>query len=125
MMFESVLPAFFWYGIHSVEMLYRILGRGCVSVAVTSSEHYDCIVGTWRDGRIVVRGNRKGNYQFGALIHRANSVSFVRASRILKQRKHWKLSVFWNVPMKVAKAGRSYIYLRENRESTELLHEYG
>ncbi|MFD0693493.1 Gfo/Idh/MocA family protein [Paenibacillus sp. GCM10027628] len=81
MMFESVLPAFFWYGIHSVEMLYRILGRGCVSVAVTSSEHYDCIVGTWRDGRIgVVRGNRKGNYQFGALIHRANSVSFVDAS---------------------------------------------
>lgn len=81
MMFESAVPAYFWYGIHSVEMLYSIMGKGCVSLAVTSNADYDIITGTWSDGRLgVVRGNRKGNGQFGALIHTTKTTSFVDTS---------------------------------------------
>jgi hypothetical protein len=81
MPFESALPEYYWYGIHSVEMLYRIMGKGCDSLSVTTNEYYDSIVGTWKDGRIgVIRGNRKGNYQFGAMIHRTKTSSFVDAS---------------------------------------------
>jgi predicted dehydrogenase len=71
-------PAFFWYGIHCVDMLYAILGTGCVHVSVETTEHHDVIVGQWKDGRIgVVRGNRKGNGKFGAVIHREKGSDFV------------------------------------------------
>ncbi|QNK60862.1 Gfo/Idh/MocA family oxidoreductase [Paenibacillus sp. PAMC21692] len=76
--FEPPLPGYYWYGIHTVEMLYRIMGKGCVSVTVTSNEGYDCMVGVWQDGRIgTVRGNRQGNWQYGALIHRQSTASLV------------------------------------------------
>ena len=82
MMIESAVPDFYWYGIHSVEILYQIMGKGCVSLSVTTKEDYDVITGTWEDGRIgVVRGNRKGNNQFGALIHRSKTNCLVEASR--------------------------------------------
>ena len=71
MAIEPTQDGYFWYGIHSVEMLYAILGTGCEQVNVFSNEHHDIIVGTWSDGRIgTVRGNRAGNSQFGATIHR-------------------------------------------------------
>lgn len=79
--FEPPLPGYYWYGIHTVEMLYRIMGRGCVSLTVTGNEHYDSIVGVWQDGRIgTIRGNRKGNWQYGALIHRTEGTGFVDVS---------------------------------------------
>ncbi len=70
-------PGLFWYGIHSVEMLFTILGKGCISVETATNEDYDLLVGEWEDGRIgTVRGNRKGNNQFGALIHMESSTVF-------------------------------------------------
>ncbi|WP_408008544.1 Gfo/Idh/MocA family protein [Pseudalkalibacillus sp. A8] len=70
-------PGLFWYGIHSVEMLFTILGKGCRSVETTTNEDHDLVIGEWEDGRIgTVRGNRKGNNQFGALIHTESSTLF-------------------------------------------------
>jgi len=61
---------YFWYGIHMAEMLYAILGSGNQSVSAISNEQHDIMTGLWNDGRIgTIRGNRKGNNQFGALIH--------------------------------------------------------
>lgn len=78
---QPPIPGYYWYGIHTVEMLYRIMGRGCVSVNVTSNEGHDSIVGVWQDGRIAtVRGNREGNWQYGALIHRPSAVGFADIS---------------------------------------------
>lgn len=60
----------FWYGIHTAEILYRALGTGCKQVTVTKTADHDLIVGEWQDGRIgTLRGNRKGNNTFGAMIH--------------------------------------------------------
>ena len=41
-----------WYAIHPVEMLYALMGTGCVEVTRTSSENIDVVVGRWNDGRL-------------------------------------------------------------------------
>ncbi|MCA0754275.1 Gfo/Idh/MocA family oxidoreductase [Paenibacillus sp. N4] len=68
---EPTQGYYFWYGIHSAELLYAIMGPGCLSVTVESSETMEWIKGRWHDGRIgTIRLSRSGSYRFGALIHR-------------------------------------------------------
>lgn len=60
-------PDLFWYGIHGVEILYTLMDTGCETVSRTSTEDFDYVVGTWKDGRIgTFRGIRKGKAEFGA-----------------------------------------------------------
>lgn len=61
-----------WYGIHPVELLYTLMGRGCVEVTRTVSENSDVIVGRWKDGRLgSVRGLRPyGSY--GVVMYQGN-----------------------------------------------------
>ena len=40
-----------WYAIHPMEMLYALMGPGCVEVTRISS-HNDVVVGKWSDGRL-------------------------------------------------------------------------
>ncbi|WP_127579468.1 Gfo/Idh/MocA family protein [Paenibacillus koleovorans] len=75
---QPTQKGFYWYGIHSVEMLYAAFGKGCESVTVTTNADYDVIVGRWSDGRLgTVRGNRKGNNKFGMTLHREKASQFV------------------------------------------------
>lgn len=77
----DVLPGFFWYGIHTIEMLYATLGTGCCEVAVTRSGPNDLILAQWADGRIATaRGHRTGNGQFGGTIHREKGSQAVNDS---------------------------------------------
>lgn len=71
-------PGFFWYGIHSIEMLFAVLGEDFVEVSAQSGEKHDLIIGRWTDGRFgTIRGNRVGNKTFGGTIHfEKASVSF-------------------------------------------------
>jgi len=76
--YQETQPGFLWYGIHSIEMLFTLMGPGCAQLTVASNEGHDLITGVWKDGRIgVVRGNRKGNYAFGASLHRESGTSFI------------------------------------------------
>jgi predicted dehydrogenase len=78
---QATQPGLFWYGIHTVDMLYAIMGRGCVEVISTTTAEHDVIAGIWKDGRIgTIRGNRKGNNKFGAVIHREQSSELVDIS---------------------------------------------
>lgn len=78
MAIQPTQPGLFWYGIHSVEMLFAVLGKQCVSVTVHNNDDFDFALGVWEDGRIgTVRGNRKGNDRFGALIHRERDLQYV------------------------------------------------
>ncbi|MEF3306969.1 Gfo/Idh/MocA family protein [Paenibacillus sp. GYB003] len=78
MAIQPTQPGYFWYGIHSVEMVFAVLGKDCVDVTVTTNDDHDVIVGRWADGRIAtVRGNRKGNNSFGAVVHREKGSQFV------------------------------------------------
>lgn len=68
---EPTQPGFFWYGIHAIEILYKIMGIGCTQVYTATSEDHDVIVGHWKEGRIgTVRGSRVSPYNYGGLIHR-------------------------------------------------------
>jgi predicted dehydrogenase len=80
MALEPTQPGLFWYGIHAVEMLYAVMGEGCIHVTSVTSEHHDVTVGLWKDGRIgVVRGNRKGNGTFGVALHREKGIEWISA----------------------------------------------
>jgi hypothetical protein len=60
---------FYWYGIHGVEPLFTIMGRGCRQVACASQPDADVAVGTWADGRVgVVRGMRGKGATYGGFI---------------------------------------------------------
>jgi hypothetical protein len=63
-----------WYAIHPVEVLYTLMGPGCVEVTRTYTEGADVVVGKWKDGRTgVVRASRPyGGY--GAVAFRGNKV---------------------------------------------------
>jgi predicted dehydrogenase len=75
---QPTQPGLFWYGIHSAEMLYAALGKGCQQVTAITNEDHDVVVGVWADGTIgTIRGNRRGNRTFGALVHREKASQFV------------------------------------------------
>lgn len=60
---------YFWYGIHSAELLYSFMGRGCRKVQTFSTPHVDAIVGLWDDGRIgKLSGNRLKANNFGCTL---------------------------------------------------------
>jgi hypothetical protein len=44
-------PDLFYYGIHGVEALYAVMGRGCVSVSRRVTADADITTCRWRDGR--------------------------------------------------------------------------
>lgn len=66
---EATHPDMFWYGIHGVEMLFSIMGTGCVSVSRTHTKDSDILVGQWSDGRIgTFRGTRTGKSSYGGVV---------------------------------------------------------
>lgn len=75
---QPTQPGLFWYGIHTVDMLYAVLGQGCREVRAITNEEHEFVTGIWQDGRVgSVRGNQKGNYSYGALVHREKGTLLV------------------------------------------------
>lgn len=63
---EKTHPDLYWYGIHGVETLFTVMGKGCKSVTRFYSDQTDMVVGTWDDARIgTFRGIRAGKADFG------------------------------------------------------------
>lgn len=113
MAIQPTQPGLFWYGIHTAEMLFSALGTGCVEVTAFTNEDHDLIVGLWRNGRVgTLRGNRKGNNQFGAVIHWEDSSRFVD---VYSHPKPYYASLLEKI-MAMFQTGKPPIDLRETQE---------
>lgn len=67
--YEPGTPDLFFYGIHGVEPLFALLGRGCESVSRVHTQDADIVTGTWQDGRVATyRGFRKAKGGFGLVV---------------------------------------------------------
>jgi len=70
-------PDLMWYGIHGVEMLFTLMGRGCESVSRVSTADEDVVIGRWGDGRLgVMRGFRNGLSDYGIILFSDKSVLY-------------------------------------------------
>lgn len=62
-------PGLLHYGIHTVEQLFALLGRGCVEVQSCRTATADCVTGVWADGRTgTVRVARAGHTGYGLTV---------------------------------------------------------
>jgi hypothetical protein len=67
---------FYWYGIHGVEPLFALIGKGCKSVVCISEKDTDIVVGTWGDNRIgTFRGIRSGKGNYGGTVFGEKGIS--------------------------------------------------
>ena len=78
-------PGYFWYGIHTVEMLYSFMGAGCVELQVNLSENLDVTIAKWNDGRVAtLRGSRfgGGGNSFGCTVTTEKAIEFSLAESV-------------------------------------------
>jgi predicted dehydrogenase len=62
-------PGLYHYGIHSIELLYTVMGPGCEHVTCTHEKDVDLVTGQWENGRVAsVRGIRSGNSSYGCVV---------------------------------------------------------
>ena len=68
-------PGLFHYGIHTVALLFALLGTGCESVANEYTPEVEVVTAHWQDGRLAtVRGVRTGSSSYGFLAFTENGV---------------------------------------------------
>jgi hypothetical protein len=64
-----------WYAIHPIEMLYTLMGPGCVEVTRVHTPDADVITGRWKDGRVgTVRAMRPYG-AYGAVVFRGREAA--------------------------------------------------
>ena len=74
-------PGLYHYGIHAVEILYTLMGPGCVRVSCLHEKDADVVTGQWKDGRTAtVRGIRAGKSAYGFTAFAENGVKFSNLS---------------------------------------------
>jgi len=66
---EPTHPDLYWYGIHGVEILFTVMGTGCLSVSRFQTGDTELCVGLWEGGRIgTVRGLRSSEHSYGGTV---------------------------------------------------------
>lgn len=118
MSLEPSQPGYFWYGIHTADMLYRAMGSGCREVRALVSGDFDVITGIWQDGRTgTIRGSRQPGQSFGALLHTGGGP---RLADVTKDSKSFYASMLIEV-MKLLRTGEAAVELPETLEIIRFL----
>jgi predicted dehydrogenase len=79
---QTYVPDLFWYGIHTVEMLYTLMGPGVDTVTRVHTADTDIVVARWKDGRVgVMRGHRAGPQTYGAVAYGRKAILSFGAPR--------------------------------------------
>ncbi|WP_159884217.1 Gfo/Idh/MocA family protein [Paenibacillus puerhi] len=118
MQIEPTQSGFYWYGIHTADMLYRIMGPGCSSVSAVSSGDSDSIVGIWEDGRIgTIRGSRRPGQSYAAAIH---TTAGTKLSHMASHAKPYYASLLERV-IRMFKTGQCDVRLEETIEIIKFL----
>jgi hypothetical protein len=87
--YQADTPDLCFYGIHGVETLFTLLGKGCTTVSRTQTERGDLVVGTWTGDRIgSFRGIRKGSASFGAVAFGSKGIFPMKTSSSYKDLCH-------------------------------------
>jgi len=67
---QPVMPGYFWYGIHMIEMVIAAMGPGAKNVRVKTSNEHETVIVEWEDGRhAIIRGEYEWHSRFGAILH--------------------------------------------------------
>ena len=73
--FLADYPDYFWYGIHSADVLFSYMGKGCRSVQAFCTDDVDLLMGRCADGRIgTLRGLRFNGAGFGCTVHAVGGI---------------------------------------------------
>ena len=74
-------PSLYLYGIHAVEPLFTVMGRGCKTVQRIKTDRLDMVVGVWKDNRIgTFRDLRGGKTDFNTIIYGKKSTATGKSS---------------------------------------------
>lgn len=118
MAIQPTQPGLYWYGIHTVDALYRVMGVGCQQVQSDTNEQFDVVTATWADGRVcTVRGARIGHHQFGMVIHREDGAEYINLSASARP----NYACMLDVVMACLPEGRTDIDLAETCEEIRMI----
>ena len=118
MAIEPTQGGLFWYGIHSVEIVNRVMGRGCKEVRATTTDKQDAITAIWPDGRVAsIHGLRGAHHHFGATIHRQKGFQFVDAEA---GKRSWYASMLEAI-MRTLPRGKSDVDQADTLEIVRLI----
>ncbi len=73
--YSTGTPDMFFYGIHGIEPLFVLMGRGCETVSRVQTNSTDVVTGVWKDGRVgTYRGIRDGAKSSGAIAYGTKAI---------------------------------------------------
>lgn len=115
---EETQGRYCWYGIHTADALYSVMGAGCESVTVEASESFDLIVGKWKDGRIgSLRGSRTEGRYFGGILFTEEESVLVDLDKVPKPPYYYLVELY----LEFFRTGKSPIDLDETVEVIRFL----